>query len=105
MGKITDDALLLQLGYTLTSGTRDMLKRIIKNTPGYEELKMRILSLQKTLEPYGSFVGLSSSENFFKIKNKTNSQEAYALIDQWSKKYKVNLVETNEGNTYYIKGH
>ncbi len=103
MGKITDDALLVQLGYTVTSGTREMLKNIIKNTRGYEELKSRLLSLQKKLEPYGSFVGLSSSKNFFKIKNENNSKEVYSLVESWSKKYKVNLVKVNGGQTYYIK--
>lgn len=103
MGKITDDALLVQLGYTLTGGTRDMLRNIIKNTHGYEELKNRLLSLQKKLEPYGSFVGLSSSGNFFKIKNEDNSKEAYSVIENWSRKYKVNLVKVNGGKTFYIK--
>jgi hypothetical protein len=104
MGKITDEALLVQLGYTQTHGMMDTLKQIIKNTHGYESIKKHLVTLQEALKPYGSFVAISSSHDFFKIKNETNSQEAHELIQKWSEKYKVNLMKVDGKEAYYVKG-
>ncbi len=104
MGKVTDEALLVQLGYRESESVMDSLKRIIKNTHGYDSLKKHILSLHDTLKPYGSFIAISSSSDFFKIKNETNSPAAREIIEKWSEKYKVNLSQVSGKNAYYIKG-
>jgi len=104
MSKVTDEALLVQLGYTQTNGVRENLKRIIKNTHGYESIKRHILSLQKALEPYGSFVAISSSKNSFKIKNESKSKEAYDIIKRWAQKYKVAISKDDKKEAYYIQG-
>ena len=105
MGNVTDEALLVQLGYTEPQGMMETLKQIIKNTHGYESIKKHIVSLQEALKPYGSFVAISSSQNFFKIKNESNSAVAQELIQKWSEKYKVNLDKVSGKESYYIKGH
>jgi hypothetical protein len=104
MGNVTDEALLVQLGYTQSHGMMEPLKRIIKNTHGYESIKKHIVSLQEALKPYGSFIAISSSHNFFKIKNENKSEVAYELIHKWSEKYKVNLTKVSGKEAYYIEG-
>jgi hypothetical protein len=89
MGNVTDEALLVQLGYTQSNGMMETLKQTIKNTHGYESIKKHIVSLQETLKPYGSFIAISSSQNIFKIKNEGKSEVARELIHKWSEKYKV----------------
>jgi hypothetical protein len=104
MSNVTDEALLVQLGYTQTNGVKENLKQIIKNTHGYESIKRHILSLQKALEPYGSFIAISSSKNFFKIKNESRSKEAYDIISKWAQKYKVAITKAENKEAYYING-
>lgn len=104
MGNVTDKALLVQLGYTQSSGMMEPLKRIIKNTHGYDSIKKHIVSLQGALKPYGSFIAISSSQNFFKIKNESKSEVAHEIIHNWSEKYKVNLTKISGKEAYYIEG-
>ncbi len=104
MGNVTDEALLVQLGYTQSNGVRETLKHIIKNTHGYERIKKHIISLQDALKPHGSFIAISSSHDFFKIKNESKSEMAYELIEKWSEKYKVNLTKVSGKEAYYIEG-
>jgi hypothetical protein len=104
MGNVTDEALLVQLGYTQSNGMMETLKQTIKNTHGYESIKKHIVSLQETLKPYGSFIAISSSQNIFKIKNEGKSEVARELIHKWSEKYKVTLDKVSGKEAYYIKG-
>jgi len=104
MKNLTDEALLTQLGYTATHGMEDKLKLIIKKTKGYDDIKKHLLALHDNLKPYDSFVALSSSHDFFKIKNETNSEEAKVYIHKWAEKYRVNLEKVEGKETYYIIG-
>ncbi|HIP47303.1 MAG TPA: hypothetical protein EYG95_07070 [Campylobacterales bacterium] len=104
MKNLTDEALLTQLGYTPTSGTQEKLKLIIEKTEGYEDIKKHLLALHDNLKPHDSFVALSSSHDFFKIKNENSSEEAEAYIHKWAEKYRVNLEKVAGKETYYITG-
>jgi len=104
MKDLTDEALLTQLGYTATSGTQEKLKQIITKTAGYEDIKRHLLALHDNLKQHDSFVGLSSSHDFFKIKNEHSSEEAEAYIHKWADKYRVNLQKVEGKETYYITG-
>lgn len=104
MKNLTDEALLRQLGYSATSGTQEKLKLIIEKTKGYEDIKRHLLALHDNLRPHNSFVALSSSQDFFKIKNENNSEVASEYIQKWADKYKVNLEKVEDSETYYITG-
>ncbi len=104
MKNLTDEALLRQLGYTATNGAQEKLKLIINKTEGYEDIKRHLLALHDNLKPHNSFVALSSSADFFKIKNEDKSQEADAYIHKWAEKYGVNLQKVAGKETYYIMG-
>ena len=104
MKNLTDEALLTQLGYTATNGIQEKLKLVIQKTSGYEDIKKHLLALHDYLRPHNSFVALSSTEDFFKIKNENNSQEASEYIHKWADKYKVSLAKVAGKETYYITG-
>ncbi len=104
MKNLTDEALLRQLGYTTTQGTQEKLKLIIKKTEGYEDIKKHLLALHDNLKPHNSFVALSSSQDYFKIKNENKSQEASEYIYKWAEKYRINLQKVAGKETYYITG-
>ncbi len=105
MKNLSDEALLKQLGYTETSnGIQEQLKNIISKTSGYEEIKPHLLALHDNLRQHDSFVALSSSKDFFKIKNEKKSEEAEEYIHKWANKYKVNLEKVAGKETYYIIG-
>ncbi len=104
MKNLTDEALLTQLGYTPTSGAQEKLKLIIEKTKGYEDIKKHLLALHDNLRHHDSFVTLSSSQDFFKIKNENKSEEADVYIHKWAEKYKVNLEKVAGKETYYITG-
>jgi hypothetical protein len=101
MSKISDEALLTQLGFSPNEGILTDLKRVISSTSGYEDIKKHIVTLNETIKSYGSHIGLSSSSNYFKIKNADYSKEH---IEKWANKYKVSLIKVANSNTYYIAG-
>ncbi len=104
MKNLTDEALLMQLGYRTNDGAQEQLKKIIHQTSGYADIKKHLLALHDNLKHHNSFVSLSSSQDFFKIKNENNSQEATTYIEKWAKKYKVELQKVAGKETYYIIG-
>jgi acetolactate synthase small subunit len=101
------DAMLTQLGYSPNSALVNQLEKIEKNTVGYEKIQKHIMDLHDTLKVNDSFVALSNSEDFFKIKVEAPSpelaQEAHEKVKHFSEKFKVTLKEQNT-NTYYIIG-
>jgi hypothetical protein len=101
MSKISDEALLTQLGFNPHEGVLADLKRVISSTTGYDEIKKHIVTLNETIKSYGSYIGLSSSSNYFKIKNANYSQEQ---IEKWADKHKVSLIKVSNSDTYYIAG-
>lgn len=104
MKDLSDEALLTQLGYVPNTGTQEKLQQIIEKTEGYEDIKKHLLALNDNLKHHDSFVAISSSHDFFKIKNETNSQEADEYIHKWAKKYRVNLLKVAGKETFYITG-
>ena len=102
------DAMLTQLGYAPNEALVNQLKRIEKNTVGYEKIQKHIMDLHDHLKVDGSFVALSNSEDYFKIKIEAPSpeiaQEAHEKIKHFSDKFKVTLNKLDNKETYYIVG-
>ena len=69
------DAMLRQLGYAPNEALINQLDRIERNTVGYEKIQKHIMDLHDHLKVDGSFVALSNSENYFKIKVEASSPE------------------------------
>ena len=102
------DAMLTQLGYAPNDALVSQLKRIEENTTGYEKIQKHIMDLHDHLKVDGSFVALSNSEDYFKIKVEANSpelaSEAHEKVRRFSDKFKITVNKLDNKETYYIVG-
>jgi acetolactate synthase small subunit len=109
MGRIMQkNAMLIQLGYMPNEALIAQMEKVEANTTGYEKIEKHIMDLHDHLKVNDSFVALSNSQDYFKIKVESKSkeiaQEAHEKIQHFADKFKVTLTQENE-NTYYIKGY
>ena len=102
------DAMLTQLGYAPNEALIKQLQTIENNTTGYEKIQKHIMDLHDHLKVDGSFVALSNSESYFKIKVEASSPElaadAHKKIQHFSDKFKVTVNKLKNKETYYILG-
>lgn len=102
------DAMLKQLGYAPNDALVQQLQRIEDNTLGYEKIQKHIMDLHDHLKVDGSFVALSNSEDYFKIKVESQSpalaEDAHSKIKHFSDKFKVKIDKLENKETYYIIG-
>ena len=102
------DAILNQLGYTPNDALLEQLQRIIDNTKGFEKIEKHILDLQNVLKVDDSYVAMSNSNDYLKIKLEAPSverqQEALEKVNHFATKYKVELQKVDGKDTYYIIG-
>ena len=102
------DAMLTQLGYVPNDALKEQLRKIENNTVGYDKIQKHIMDLNDSLKVDKSFVALSNSEDYFKIKVEAHSPElvkhAHEKIQHFSDKFKVRLSKVDGKDTYYIIG-
>ena len=102
------DAMLRQLGYVPNPALLSQLAEIEENTNGYEKIQKHITDLHDHLKVDGSYVAMSNSENYFKIKVEAISEElaeeAHEKIKHFSEKFKVKVKKLENKETYYIIG-
>jgi len=103
--KLTNEAILTQLGYNLTENTLKDLEIIINNTKNFDKIKNHIIALNDHLKPLESYVAMSSTNPYFKIKlhDELHQNDAKEEIKKWAEKYKVELKSVND-KTFYILG-
>ena len=102
------EAMLTQLGYVPNDALVKQLQRIEENTTGYEKIQKHIMDLHDHLKVDDSYIAMSNSNDFFKIKVESPSpqiaQEAHEKIRHFSEKFKVKVDKLENKNTYYIVG-
>lgn len=102
------EAMLTQLGYTPNDALLKQLEEIESNTAGYEKIQKHIMDLHDHLKVNSAYVALSNSNNYFKIKIESSSQElakeAHEKINHFSEKFKVSIEKLDNKETYYILG-
>lgn len=105
---MTHDAVLNQLGLLPNAALLVQLDNIEKNTHEYKKIIKHILDLHESLKTSESYVALSNSEDYFKIKIDTTSDVAKAdameKINHFCEKYKVETQKVDGKETYYILG-
>ena len=105
---MTNDAMLTQLGYAPNEALIKQLEKIEGNTSGYEKIQKHIMDLHDHLKVDGSFIALSNSEDYFKIKIEASSpelaEEAHEKVQHFSDKFKVTVNKLKNKETYYIVG-
>ncbi|MBD3824639.1 MAG: hypothetical protein IE916_09045 [Epsilonproteobacteria bacterium] len=102
------EAVLTQLGYIPNDALKRQLEKIESNTKGYEKIRKHIMDLHEHLKVDGSYVALSNTNDFFKIKVEAPSPEleaeAHAKVEHFCEKFKVKVNRLENKNTYYIVG-
>lgn len=105
---MTHEAILNQLGYTPNEALSLQLSHIEANTTGYEKIIKHILDLHEALKTDKSYVALSNSNDYFKIKvdatGDIGTANAMDKINHFADKYKVELQKVEGKPTYYILG-
>jgi acetolactate synthase small subunit len=108
MVTMENEALLKQLGYTPNEALLEQIERIKANTKGFEKIEKHIVDLHEVLKVDDSYVAMSNSHDFFKIKIEAPSpertQEAMDKVHHFAKKFKVELEKVPGKDTYYILG-
>ncbi|MBL0686287.1 MAG: hypothetical protein JJV95_02695 [Sulfurospirillum sp.] len=106
---MTNDAILKQLGYTVTKSAMLQVEKVINNTHGFNYVEKHLISLHDKLKIHLSYVALSSTKDYFKIKNLSQGDEMIAetneIIKQWSEKFKIVLEKVDGKDTYYVVGY
>jgi len=102
------DAMLNQLGYAPNNALLSQLEKIEKNTAGYDKIQKHIMDLHDHLKVDGSYIALSNSNDYFKIKveapSSESAEEAHKKIEHFSDKFKVKVNKLKNKETYYILG-
>ena len=102
------EAMLAQLGYAPNDALIRQLGEIEENTPGYEKIQKHIMDLHDHLKVNSSYVALSNSNNYFKVKVESQTpelaEEAHNKIQHFSEKFKVKIDKLDKKETYYIIG-
>jgi len=102
------EAMLTQLGYAPNEALIKQLEDIEKNTTGYEKIQKHIMDLNDHLKVNNSYVALSNSKNYLKIKIEAPTpelaQEAHEKVQHFSEKFKVSIEKLPNKETYYIVG-
>lgn len=105
---MTHNAILNQLGLIPNEALLLQLENIEKNTHGYEKIIKHILDLHEALKTCESYIALSNSNDYFKIKVDSTSDvskvEAREKINHFCEKYKVEVQKVQGKSTYYILG-
>ena len=106
---LTPEALLTQLGYTKSEQTLKQINDIIENTLGFDKFSQHLPSFNDALAVEKAFIAMSNSENYLKIKCEEDSSadnlSAFTdLVKHWADKYKLELKQVANKNTYYIIG-
>ena len=102
------DAILKQLGYSITPNAIEQVGRVIENTKDFDYVEKHLIALNDTLKSRLSFIAISSTHDYFKIKNEAKGEEMISgvseIIQSWSKKYKIGLEKVPNKETYYVLG-
>lgn len=106
--QMTNEAILTQLDYTVTKSALEQLQRVIDNTHNFDQVQKHLISLHNQLKSHLSYVALSSTKDYFKIKNEAKTQDMQAevneMIQKWSNKYKITIQKVPQKETYYVIG-
>jgi hypothetical protein len=107
--ELTPEALLAQLGYVKSEQTLNQINDIIANTNGFDKFSQHLPSFNDALAVEKGFIAMSNSEDHLKIKCNEDSDadnlSAFTdLVKHWADKYKLELKQVNNKNTYYIIG-
>jgi len=106
--ELTTDSLLSQLGYSINESSSKQMENIVNNTLNFDKFSKHLLGLNDNLKHTNSYIAMSNSHNYFKIKSETTNEtlleEFNELVTKWATKYNVTIQKIENKNVYYIIG-
>jgi len=100
--------ILIQLNYPVNETTVDKLKNISNNTDGFFDFAKHLFSLNDELKKVNGVVALSNSKDYLKLKCNSKLdfeiEKFKIIINFWADKFKVDLEQVKNKNSYYIIG-
>ncbi|MEA1917985.1 MAG: hypothetical protein U9N42_10745 [Campylobacterota bacterium] len=103
-----NEAILNQLGYSPNEALKEQMDAIVKNTNEFKKIEKHIYDLHNILKVDDSYVAMSNSFNYLKIKLQAKSpellEEAHEKVQHFADKFKVELKKVEGHETYYIIG-
>ncbi len=105
--ELTPEAILKQIGYSITDQTVAQIERILKNTNGLDRFLPHLPSFVDALKVEKGYIAMSNSKDYLKIKtDENNAPESIAafeeIVKHWADKYKLHLEKVENKPTYYI---
>lgn len=104
-----NDAMLIQLGYAPNESLLSQFEKIKNNTKDYNRIEKHVMDLHDSLKVNNSYVALSNSKDYLKIKIDADTaelaEEAHKKVKHFSDKYKVQVEKIPRKETYYIVGY
>ncbi len=107
--ELTPEALLKQLGYSVTEQTLKQINTILEKSEGLSAFLPHIPSFADALAVEKGYIAMSNSVDHLKIKcdadeNADNLSAFTDLVNHWADKYKLKLQKVENKPTYYIIG-
>jgi hypothetical protein len=107
--ELTPEALLKQLGYSVTEQTLKQINTILEKSEGLSAFLPHIPSFADALAVEKGYIAMSNSVDHLKIKcdadeNADNLNAFTDLVNRWADKYKLKLQKVENKPTYYIIG-
>ncbi len=106
--KLTAESLLSQFGYNVNEASLKQMNTILDNTANFDKFSKHLLGLHDNLKHTNSYIAMSNSHNYFKIKSESANEslltEFNELVLKWADKYNVTLEKVENKNVYYILG-
>lgn len=105
---MTQESILNQLGYIPNEALAEQLTRIEANTIGFDRIIKHVMDLHEALKTDKSYVAMSNSNDYFKIKvdaaSEISAADTMEKISHFADKYKVKLQKVEGKPTFYVVG-
>jgi len=109
MNKNIIEIILNDINYSKTNKNKDLIKNILNENDKLAEIWDKIPTLIKNINHTTGFISISNKKNMIKISYKKDKvsekikEEFHSIVNNWSKKYKIDLDYDCKSDQYYIK--
>lgn len=106
---VSAEVLLSQLGQSKNVSSLKQAQKMIDSTINFNKFSKHIFTLNEHLKRLNSYIGLSNTTNYLKIKCDENEDESVKKefikeVFHWADKYNVKLEQAGKKYVYYILG-
>ncbi len=107
--EVSAEVILSQLGYSKSEASLKQAQKVISSTKNFHKFSKHIFSLNDHLKKMNAYIGLSNKTDYLKIKCDENDakeilKEFHEEVENWAKKYNIELNKLEDKEIYYILG-